>query len=124
MTKEEYGEGAKACDLEEGDTVRVTRIAEDGEFGWPNKWIRVMDASVNYTFLVVRNDRLLKGVVLKIGNKDCSFPWFVLKRVEVRTKNILLICEDYTEEIPVSDKLFDMINEKKTVKMSFTTFNE
>lgn len=124
MTLEEYESGAISCDYKTGDLVKVTRKAENNEYGWPNTWTKEMDNFIGKIHKVLRDDHLLVGVLLSNEHRDFRFPWFVLERLEIRTKTIILTSEDHVEEVLVSDKLFDLINQKKTVKMSFVTFNE
>ena len=67
-----------------GDTVKVTRIAEDNENGWGSKWNSMghMDCYVGKKHTVIGDGEKLGFELESIkGGHSFYFPYFVLKKV-------------------------------------------
>lgn len=72
-----------------GSKVKVLRKAKDFELGWDNVWVKEMDSTVNNVYEVLKyNDY---GVLLSINTRErLYYPFFVLKLIKLRKKNINL----------------------------------
>ncbi len=76
----------KNCGFKVGDKVKVLRKAENGENGWNNIWVPIMDKYIGKTCVVVDNKNENGfGLILQDDSlRDdirFSFPHFVLEKV-------------------------------------------
>lgn len=78
--QELYLEGQANCGLKIGDSVRVTRIAEDKENGWTTCWCKEMSSSVGKSFKIEIIDESTKTDGFRLDN-DFWYPYFILEKV-------------------------------------------
>lgn len=73
----------KNTGLKEGDKLIVIATAKDGQGGWSNVWMSVMDTFVGLTvtYLDVADERGVR-VDVPAQNWPWRFPFFVLAKVE------------------------------------------
>lgn len=78
-----YLDAQKACGLQVGDWVKVTRKAEDGECGWGDAWAGAMDQTINIIgeIRTIHNDSIVVFFDKPIEN-FWRYPYFVLEKVE------------------------------------------
>lgn len=86
-----------ANDIQEGDKVRVTRIAKDYEDGWNDCWVEEMTDSVGQEGEVIEFDYY--GVSCRFSNSDeYAFPYFVLEKVveatDIASEHAVKLSED------------------------------
>lgn len=72
------------CGIEVGDTVKVTRKACEGEYGWDEVWVENMDKFIGNTYKVSYVSHGSDGFGLEDSGTDNSFvfPFFVLELIE------------------------------------------
>lgn len=95
----------KNCGIKEGDTVRVLRKADGGEWGWPEIWTNEMDAAIGKEFVVEEPKDSIRWCSFKCNN--WYFPFFVLKKIKDATPIIKLTIDG--KEIELSKETTENI---------------
>ena len=78
-TAADYLAGQVASGLKGGDRVRVTRTAKTHEKGWGDAWVRDMNECVGEV-RTIDGEGSRRG--FNLTGTTCSFPYFVLEKVE------------------------------------------
>jgi len=87
--REAYLKMQEKCGIDEGDTVKVLRKAENYEMGWGAFWEETMNGAIGNTYKVIIKNGTT-GIALDF--KKCvnwNFPFFVLELVEKKKEHKL-----------------------------------
>jgi hypothetical protein len=87
--REAYLKMQDNCGIEEGDTVKVLRKAENYEMGWTTFWEESMNKTIGNKYKVRRKTGMV-GFELDLGDTaSWNFPFFVLELVEKKKEHKL-----------------------------------
>jgi len=100
-----YLEDQFQCGLKKGNIVKITRIAENHERGWPDVWIREMNEMVGKEAKITHIAR--RGIEL---NDNFYFPFFILDLVELFKSDEVLKCPMCGSPMCVMDRMQDEIH--------------
>jgi len=98
VTSDDYLAFHKASGLKIGDTVKVTRKAEDYEMGWKDIWASYMDDYVGHTYKITGDGDFYGW---ELDNKY-TFPTFVLQKIDEPAKKGEVV-KPATSEIVVKE---------------------
>jgi len=85
--REAYLKMQEKCGIDEGDTVKVLRKAENYEMGWRTFWEESMNKTIGNKYKVRRKNGMV-GFELDLGDTaSWNFPFFVLELVEKKKEH-------------------------------------
>jgi hypothetical protein len=85
--REAYLKMQDNCGIDEGDTVKVLRKAENYEMGWGTFWEETMNEAIGNTYKVIIK-KGTTGIAIDFKKSGSwNFPFFVLELVEKKKEH-------------------------------------